>query len=135
MLCFTHIHTLTLGASSGSSFHLLSFPFRRRPKETTHLTSTYLRHSSREVLTSISLTLSRRAIQLRMVSKQSPRGWSVNLLGNGTRTCLPVIPITSTELVSIVIFASVLVRGLPLDRSCLSSSFSPFLPYLLSVHS
>jgi len=45
-----------------------------------------------------------------MVSKQSPRGWSVNLLGNGVRTYLPVITIISTELVPAVIFALALVR-------------------------
>lgn len=114
--------------------HSLPCHFCRRPEETTHPTFTYLPHSSREALTSISLTLSRRAILLRMVSKQFPRGWSENLLGNGTRMCLPVITIISTELVPAVIFTSALVRRHPLDQFCPSSSSSPFLPYLPSVH-
>ena len=67
-----------------------------------------------------------------MVSKQSPHGWLANLLGNGTRTCLPVISIICTELVPAVIFASASCAGPP-SRPILSFLIVLTLPSLLTL--
>lgn len=136
MFCLIRLHILTLRTSSGLSF---KSRLRHCLEETTHPTFTYLRHTLREVLTSTSLTSWRRAIQLRMASKLSPRGWWANLLGNGTRPCF-LSSLPSLLLIwCLFCFMDWFLFGTPddhyPDRSSPSSLFSPFLPYLPSVHS
>lgn len=74
-----------------------------------------------------------------MASRLSPRVWSANLLGSGTRTRLPTSP--HLLLISFLLrFLNRFLRGMTdnhylKDQSCPSSSSSPSLPYLRSVHS